>query len=166
MSTYLSYLIKAIKHSAQYEGVQRKPVSWFKDEQEFRKNYLNSLRDQRMRFKTRIFIIDDEDLEQMKHELSDSELMNYYWSHTGEDAKTFWIPSSSFKRNFPELKLPGDFALYDGQLFIKYDEDRQTVSFDVLESINEEAQIFKKLQQQVDLNIPGPLIAIKPNSNG
>ncbi len=163
-TTYLSYLIKSIKHSAQFEGVQRKSVSWFKDEHEFRKNYLNTLRDQHMRFKTRIFLTDDEDLEQMRHDLSDSELMNYYWSNTGEDVKTFWISSSAFKRNFPGLKLPEDFALYDGQLLIKYDEDRQTVSFDVLESINQEVQIFKKLQQQVELNIPGPFIEIKPNS--
>jgi hypothetical protein len=163
-TTYLSYLIRAIKHSAQYEGVQRKPVSWFKDEQEFRKNYLNTLRDQRMRLKTRIFIIDDEDSEQMRHDLSDSELMYYYWSNTGQDVKSFWILFSAFKRNFPELKVPEDFALYDGQLFIKYDENRQTVTFDVVEGINEEAQVFKKLRQQVDLNISGPFIEIKLNS--
>src|SRR5712692_3835770 len=64
-TTYLSYLIKAIKHSAQYEGVQRRPIRWFKDEREFRKNYLNTLRDQRMRLKVRILIITDEEVAQM-----------------------------------------------------------------------------------------------------
>jgi hypothetical protein len=163
-TTYLSYLVKAIKHSNRYEGVQRKPVSWFKDAQGFRKNYLNTLRDQQMRLKIRIFVIDDEDLAQMKHDLSDSDLMDYYWSNTGIDVKTFWISSSSFKRNFPEHKLVEDFALYDGQLLIKYDEDRQTVIFDVLENLSEEAHIFKRLQQQTELNISGPFTEVKPLS--
>ena len=162
-TTYLSYLMKAIKHSNQYEGVQRQPVSWFKDEQEFRKNYLNTLRDQRMRLKTRIFVIDDEDLEQMQHDLSNTDLMNYYWSNTGEDTKTYWVPSSIFKRNFPELALPDDFALYDGQLLIRYDENRQTVTFDVLDSISKETQIFKALQQQIHLSVSGAFTQIKPH---
>jgi len=163
-TTYLNYLVKAIKHSNQYEGVQRYPVSWFKDVQEFRKNYLNTLRDQQMRLKIRIFMIDDEDLAQMKHDLSDSDLMDYYWSNTGLDVKTFWISSSSFKRNFPEHKLVEDFALYDGQLLIKYDEDRQTVIFDVLEDLSEETHIFKRLQEQTKLNISGPFTEVKPPS--
>jgi hypothetical protein len=109
-------------------------------------------------------MIDDEDLAQMKHDLSDSDLMDYYWSNTGLDVKTFWISSSSFKRNFPEHKLIEDFALYDGQLLIKYDEDRQTVIFDVLEDLSEEAHIFKRLQEQTELNISGPFTEVKPPS--
>ena len=155
---YLSFLIKAVEHSAKYQGVQRSPVSWFKDHA----NYLNVLRDQSMKSKTRIFIIDDTLEDQMNQDLNDSELMNDYWSNTGKDVKTFWVQSSVFKQNMHQIDIPEDFALYDEQLLIKYDVQHQTVTFDVLESIDDELEIFKQLQYQIDLKVPTPFIEIKP----
>lgn len=155
---YLSFLIKAVEHSAKYQGVQRSPVRWFKDHA----NYLNVLRDQSMKSKTRIFIIDDTLEDQMNQDLNDSELMNDYWSNTGKDVKTFWVQSSVFKQNMHQIDIPEDFALYDEQLLIKYDVQHQTVTFDVLESIDDELEIFKQLQYQIDLKVPTPFIEIKP----
>ncbi len=115
-----------------------------------------------MRLKIRILIINDEEAAHMQEDLANADIMRYYWSNTGEDVKTFWLLVSTFRRNFPELRVPEDFALYDEQLLIKYDEERQTVTFDVLENMSDEAQVFKKLEQQLDLKTTVPFIEILP----
>ncbi len=158
---YLSYLIKAIEHSAKFQAVQRSPVRWFKDHA----NYLNVLRDQPMKSKTRIFIIDDTLAEQMNQDLNDSDLMNSYWSNTGTDVKTFWIQSSVFKQNLYQVNVPEDFALFDDKLLIKYDVQHQTLTFDVLQSTSDELAILKQLQDQINLKVPTPFIQIKPISS-
>jgi hypothetical protein len=73
---YLAYLVKAIKHSNHYQGVQRRPVRWFAEQNG--DYYLKTLRDQRMSHKTRLFLIDGEDAVQMEEDLANPELMNYY----------------------------------------------------------------------------------------
>lgn len=155
---YLSYLSKAIEHSAKFQSVQRNPVRWFSDHA----NYLNVLRDQPMKSKIRIFIIDDTLAEQMDQDLNDSQLMNSYWSNTGTDVKTFWIQSSDFKQNFHQADIPEDFAIFDEQLLIKYDVKHQTLTFDVLQNTTNELEIFKQLQDQINLQVPRPFIPIQP----
>ena len=159
---YLGYLIKAIEHSAKFQGVQRSPVRWFREHA----NYLNVLRSQSMKSKTRIFIIDDTLAEQMKQDLNDEELMELYWKNTGEEVKTFWIQSSVFKEHFHQDNVPEDFALYDEQLLIKYDVQHQILTFDVLQSTNAEQEIFKQLREQINIKSATPFIEITHKNPG
>lgn len=159
---YLGYLIKAIEHSAKFQGVQRSPVRWFREHA----NYLNVLRSQSMKSKTRIFIIDDTLAEQMKQDLNDEELMELYWKNTGEEVKTFWIQSSVFKEHFHQDSVPEDFALYDEQLLIKYDVQHQILTFDVLQSTNAEQEVFKQLLEQINIKSATPFIEITHKNPG
>jgi hypothetical protein len=157
---YLSYLSQAIEHSTKFQGVQRNPVRWFRDQA----NYLNVLREQPMKSKIRLFIIDDALAEQMEQDLNDAEVMNFYWLNTGIEVKTFWIQSSAFKHNFPQVAIPEDCAIFDEQLLIKYDDQHQILTFDVLQDNNNELEIFRQLQDQMNLKVPGPFIPIQPPS--
>lgn len=157
---YLHYLTTAIHHSDGFEGVQRKPVRWF--EQEGTAPYLRHLRERRMRTKTRVFVIDDGDEGAMRADLDNPQTMSYYWSHTGTDVRTFWITQSTFRRSFRGLDVPDDFALYDKQLLIAYDPDRQVVTFDLLEPGSSEHRIFDKLREQLDLGATTPFLEISP----
>lgn len=134
---YLQFLTKAIEHSDGYEGVQRHPLSWFLEYPW----YLDALRQRDMSYKTRIFILDDEDVVQMKGELADPELLNYYWEHTGSVA-SYWISATDFRRHCPRIDIPADFGLYDRQLLIAYDRDRQVLYFNTLPHSSPEQQIF------------------------
>jgi hypothetical protein len=140
---YLGYLQSAIEHSDGYEGIQRNTLRWYK--QRGGTAYLMELKSKRMRFKTRLFVIDDADVDQMEHDLADQELLQYYWEHTG-DVASYWITVSDYRRNYPALAVPRDFALYDHTLLISYDEGKQILSFDVLDSgSSAESQIFRTL---------------------
>ena len=155
---YLNYLVKAIEHSSKFQGVQRDTIRWFKDHD----SYLEVLRKQPMKSKTRVFIIDDTLAEQMNQDLNDQDLMDYYWSNTGIDVKTFWIQSSTFKQYFHQVSIPQDFAVFDEQLVIKYDVQHQTLTFDVLQNINNELELFKQLEEQIDLKVAVPFAPIPP----
>jgi hypothetical protein len=134
---YLNFLKRAIEHSDRYEGIQRKPFSWFKDTDGG--SYLSDLKRRHMRYKTRLLIIDQSDEEQMERELNDEEILKYYWNHTGA-VTTYWMTVMDFLTIFPGMAIPRDLALYDRQLLISYDERTQMLSFDVL---NYESDVFK-----------------------
>jgi hypothetical protein len=142
---YLRYLRSAIEHSDGYEGVQRNTLRWYKERGATA--YLIDLKSKRMKFKTRLFIIEDEEVDQMERDLDDPELLTFYWEHTGEVA-SYWIAESDFQRNYPSLPVPRDFALYDHTLLISYDEARQILSFDVIDpEQSPETQIFRTLDE-------------------
>ena len=136
---YLEYLSNAIEHSNGFQGVQRRPLRWFRDESA--SAYLNALREHRMSYKTRIFIIDDADVGQMEHDLSDPDVLSYYWENGG-DVDSYWISVDRFKKQFPGSRIPDDFALYDGSLLIAYDIDRQVLTFNLVEESSQERQVF------------------------
>ncbi|MGW6200690.1 hypothetical protein ACWF0M_31400 [Kribbella sp. NPDC055110] len=82
----------------------------------------------------------------MARDIADQDLLRFYWEHTG-DVASYWITVSDFRRNYPSLSVPRDFALYDHTLLISYDEGKQILSFDVLDSGNSaEVQIFRTLR--------------------
>ena len=136
---YLEYLSNAIEHSNGFQGVQRRSLRWFRDESA--SAYLNALRDRRMSYKTRIFIIDDAAVGQMEHDLSDPEILSYYWENGG-DVDSYWISTDRFKKHFPGWRIPDDFGLYDGSLLIAYDIDRQVLTFNLVEESSQERQVF------------------------
>jgi len=144
---YLQFLHQAIEHSNGYQGIQRKPLGWFRDMGA--STYLASLRERRMAYKTRIFVIDDEDLPEMEHDLADPDLLDYYWRHTG-DVDSFWISVSNFKRHCPRIRVPDDFGLYDGSLLIVYDTERQVLTFNLLDESDVERQIFATQRSLAD----------------
>ena len=102
-----------------------------------------------MKEKLRIFVIDEADLQAMEEDLHDEELMAFYWESTGIDVKTYWITVRELQKRFqPALEVPSDFALYDEELFIKYDLSVQTLFFDVIQSGNSCREIFRGLAEQ------------------
>ena len=134
---YLGFLQKAIEHSDGYEGIQRNPLSWYK--QTGAGAYLSDLKVRHMRYKKRLLIIDRSDERQMEADLDDEDVLKYYWSHTGA-VDTYWISSEDFEASFPGWPVPKDLALYDRQLLIAYDEGTKMLTFDVL---NREADLCK-----------------------
>lgn len=150
-SSYLEFLRKAVEHSDGFEGVQRKPLSWFKETGAG--SYLGDLKRRDMSYKKRVFIIDKADEEQMRLDLEDEEIVNYYWSNTGE-VSTYWITSSDFVTNFPGTDIPRDLALFDRQLMIAYDENTKVLSFDILNSDASLARLFDAVDQLVSHSAP------------
>jgi hypothetical protein len=136
---YLEYLCNAIEHSSGFQGVQRRPLRWFREESA--SAYLHTLRDRTMAYKTRIFIIDDEDVEQMEQDLRDPDTLSYYWDNGG-DVDSYWISVENYRRQFPGCRVPDDFGLYDGILLIAYDLDRQVLTFNLVRDTSQERQIF------------------------
>jgi hypothetical protein len=136
---YLRFLGKAIDHSNGFQGIQRKPLSWFRDTSA--NSYLEGLRDHRMAYKTRIFVIDEADVSRMEQDLQDPEILAYYWTHGGE-VDSYWLSTEQFKQYCPRLAVPDDFALYDGMLLIAYDTDRQILTFNLVDESSHERQIF------------------------
>lgn len=57
---------------------------------------------------------------------------------------TYWITESDLKRNYPDLRMPDDFALFDSELLIRYDEPRQTLLFDIVDEQALERRIFRQ----------------------
>lgn len=142
--SYLSFLEKAIEHSDGYEGIQRQPLSWYKDSGAG--SYLSDLKSRKMRYKKRLLIIDQEDELQMEHDLSSDEVLEYYWSHTGP-VTTYWMTAADFSKSFPGIAIPRDLALYDRQLLIAYDDRTQMLSFDVLDHKSNAASLFDSIDQ-------------------
>jgi hypothetical protein len=102
-----------------------------------------------MQYKSRLFVIDDQLVGKMEEDLADPTLLTFYWEHTGE-VSSYWITESDFRRNYPSLSIPRDFALYDHMLLITYDEEKQILNFDVVDpDTSPEAQIFRTLNELV-----------------
>lgn len=140
---YLEYLSNAVEHSGGFQGVQRRPLRWFREESAGA--YLNALRDRRMSHKTRIFIIDDDDVEKMEQDLRDPQTLSYYWDNGG-DVDSYWISAGNFQKQFPGCRIPDDFGLYDGSLLIAYDIERQVLTFNLVKPSSHECRIFANQQ--------------------
>lgn len=150
--SYLDFLRSAIVHSDGYEGIQRKPLSWFRDSGGGA--YLNELKHRSMHFKTRLIILDEVDLAQWETDLKDKNCLDYYWRHTG-NVSTYWMTAESFLANFPNWQtVPRDLALYDRQLVILYDERTRILSFDVLDSASRIVQLFQSIEQLSTQKLP------------
>ena len=159
---YLGCLMSAISDSRKFEGIQRQPVRWFRsDNDRATDTYLKTLREQKMKEKVRIFIIDDDQVDEMKQDLADTELMTFYWQSTGADVKSYWITVSQIVKHYPIIRLvPKDFGLYDEELFIEYDAPKQTLYFDIIQSNGDRREIFRKLADQEKNNMDHPFIKI------
>ncbi len=149
--TYLHLLGLAIDRSDAYEGIQRNPFRWYKETDAG--HYLNGLREKEMSIKTRLVLIDDADLDDMKADLANSEVMDYYWRHTGR-VTTFWMTQSEFRKAFPRREVPRDLALYDRQLWVAYDETTQTLTFDVVNDDAEVCRLFDDVQEMITRGAP------------
>jgi hypothetical protein len=79
--------------------------------------------------------------------------MGYYWRHTG-DVETYWMTVSEFRRAFPGMNVPRDLALYDRQLWVAYDEQTQTLAFDVVREDADECRLFDDLREMVHRGSP------------
>ena len=160
-NTYHLYLGMAIEQSDRFEGIQIKTPRWY-----FNKNeggYLQKVRDRKIAIKRRIFIIPDTDQIAMEEDLSNPEVMKYYWSNTGADLVTYWILRSEFAANFPNLdSVVGDFGLYDDQLLIRYDAAHLVATFELVDSSFDERRIFKALENQIEQGFAEPFTRILP----
>jgi hypothetical protein len=145
-SDYLRFLEKAVDHSDGYEGVQRRSLRWYRERGA--SSYLDGLRERRMGYKTRLLILDDDQVTAMREDLNDPDLLNYYWQHTGA-VDTYWTSCALFTKNLPGSHLPQDFALYDRRLLVAYDEDRQILTFDTVNDNAPERRIFEALRQHI-----------------
>jgi hypothetical protein len=149
---YFNFLKRAIAHSDGYEGIQRKPLTWFKETGGG--GYLGELKERKMKYKTRLFIIDETDRVQWEADLINDECLNYYWQHTGI-VVTYWMYTEDFLAMFPSLRTPPeDLALYDRQLLISYDESARLLSFDVLGGDSDIIRIFRTIDQLARNRIP------------
>jgi hypothetical protein len=92
---------------------------------------LEALREKPMTTKTRLVLVDDDDLEAMQQDLADPAVMEYYWQHTGS-VETYWMSVGDFRFTFPGRDVPRDLALYDRQLLVAYDESKLILRFDVV----------------------------------
>jgi hypothetical protein len=157
---YLAVLGEAIKHSQEYQGVQRKPARWFLEGEGT--GYLETLRDSQVSQKTRLFIIDDEDVPLMEEDIA-SNVLEQYWQLTGTDVATFWISIGEVKAAFPQVSIPRDSALYDQRLAIEYDADQHLLTFDVLpeQPSGPRIGIFRQLDIQRKTN-HGPFHPLLP----
>ena len=148
---YLRMLGLAISHADAYEGTHRTTFRWFFEREAG--HYLNGLRDKAMAVKTRLVLIDDDDLDAIREDLANPEVMGYYWRHTG-DTETYWMTVSEFRRAFPRRDVPRDLALYDRELWVAYDEGNQTLSFDVVPGDAEVCQLFADLREMISRGQP------------
>jgi hypothetical protein len=155
---YLSFLRTALGNSSRFHAVMRNRVAWFRDNVDGG-SYLQDLGRRRMREKIRIFIVEDRQIEEMHEDLADADLMGFYWQKTGA-VDTYWITESALRRNYSDLRMPDDFALFDGELLIRYDEDRQTLFFDIVAEQSLERRIFAKLGEQLQNKRDRPFIKI------
>lgn len=150
---YRAFLDLAVDHADRFEGIQRKPVSWFRTTGA--EEYLGHLRATRMRSKVRIFVIDDADLAEMQSDLADASVMDFYWSSTG-DVETFWISTGELQDHFPRMVVPRDSVLFDRQLLIAYVHQYKVLEFDVLADGDGHRTIFDELEEQLRQERSGP----------
>jgi hypothetical protein len=159
---YLDHLDLAVDHADRFDGIQRKPVSWFKATGAER--YLGRLREKRMRSKVRIFVIDEADVAQMTSDLADASVMDFYWSCTG-DVETFWISAGDLQDHFPRMAVPRDSALFDRRLSIAYVPQYKVLEFDVLPEGDGQRTVFEELEEQLRQERPSPFLRIDRNAH-
>jgi hypothetical protein len=151
VAAYLRVLSLAINHAERYEGIQRNPFRWYRDTDAG--YYLDALREKTMIAKTRLVLIDDDDVEAMQQDLADPAVMEYYWQHTG-NVETYWMTVSGFRMTFPGRDVPRDLALYDRQLLIAYDESKLILKFDVVRREADVCQLFDDLMEMISRGTP------------
>lgn len=160
---YLAILGEAINHSQEYQGVQRKPARWFLEGDG--PTYLETLRDSRVGQKTRLFIIDDDEVRLMEEDIA-SDVIEHYWQLTGPDVATYWISVGKITTTFPQLSIPKDSALYDQRLAIEYDTEQHLLYFDVLaeQPSGPRVEIFRLLDlQRTNNHQGGPFRPLLPS---
>jgi hypothetical protein len=148
---YLRFLSTAVEHSGGFQGIQRKTLRWFRDTSAA--GYLEVLRDRKMARKTRIFVIEPDEIASMEEDLADQEVLDYYWEHGG-DVDSYWISTEQFRKHCPRLRIPDDFGLYDGALLIAYDADHQVLTFNLVEDGSVERRIFESQRQLEERGVP------------
>ena len=151
VAAYLRVLSLAINHAERYEGIQRNPFRWYRDTDAG--YYLDALREKSMIAKTRLVLVDDDDVEAMQQDLADPAVMEYYWEHTG-NVETYWMTVSGFRMTFPGRDVPRDLALYDRQLLIAYDESKLILKFDVVRREADVCQLFDDLMEMISRGTP------------
>ena len=161
VAAYLRVLELAIDHAARYEGVHTSGFRWYRDTDAG--HYLDGLRDKPMGVKTRLLLVDDADLPAMEADLADTDVMTYYWRHTG-DVDTCWMSTGDFRTAFPGRDLPRDCAFYDRQLYVAYDEPKLVLRFDVLDPGNEMARLFDDLRELSVRHAPTLHQVVRPTS--
>jgi hypothetical protein len=160
---YLDYLVSAISMSNKSTGVKRRPVRSYKDSDSgMMTKYLHALRDRKMEVKVRIFIIDPQDEEHMKEDLTNVELMDFYWDNAGRDVMSYWITATDFTNRFAgRLSIPKEFAIYDDELLIEYDAPSHTLFFDIIRPNDERLDVFSQLAKQEERNLTRPFTKIE-----
>ncbi|MCP4896776.1 MAG: hypothetical protein GY906_07335 [bacterium] len=156
---YLLYLKEAISHSDTYLGVQRRPVRWFRDTTGA-PEYLTDLQNREMKSKRRIFVIDSNEVQDMKEDLENKELMEFYWLNTGDNVETFYIEEFALRDTISLNGGISDFALYDDHLLIRYDPQSRIVSYDLLSESLVERQLVHFLEEQLEANRDSPFVRI------
>jgi hypothetical protein len=151
VAAYLRVLSLAINHAERYEGIQRNPFRWYRDTDAG--YYLDALREKTMIAKTRLVLVDDDDVEAMQQDVADPAVMEYYWEHTG-NVETYWMTVSGFRMTFPGRDVPRDLALYDRQLLIAYDESKLILKFDVVRREADVCQLFDDLMEMISRGTP------------
>ena len=160
-TTYHLYLGMAIEQSDRFEGIQIKTPRWFLQKKVG--GYLQKVRDRRIATMRRIFIINVADKDAMEEDVNNQQVMDYYWSNTGNDVVTHWILRSEFAANFPNLNhIVADFGLYDDQLLIRYDATHLVVTFELVDTNADERRIFKALENQIEQGFAEPFVRIVP----
>jgi len=152
MANYMTILEIAIRHADTFEAVQRHPLRWYEDSRAT--GYLHALRDERMKYKTRLFVLDDMGQREMEVDVADPDALSTYWRNTG-DVDSLWVSEANFRRNFPQTAIPEDFALFDEQLYIAYNEEQQILSFDVLAEDSIMSRIFRDVRHLVASHADG-----------
>jgi hypothetical protein len=148
---YLTFLTRAVEHSNRFQGIQRRALSWFQENSA--KRYSCTLRDRRMQGKTRLFVLDDSEAAQMRRDVEDAGVLSAYWEMSG-DIESYWLTFDEYKRNFPNVRVPDDFALFDDTLLIAYDPDHQVLTFDLLNDTAHERLIFERLAGLSEQGVP------------
>jgi hypothetical protein len=151
VAAYLRVLSLAINHAERYEGIQRNPFRWYRDTDAG--YYLDALREKTMIAKTRLVLVDDDDVEAMQQDVADPAVMEYYWEHTG-NVETYWMMVSGFRMTFSGRDVPRDLALYDRQLLIAYDESKLILKFDVVRREAGVCQLFDDLMEVISRGPP------------
>ena len=156
---YLVYLQEAICHASIYMGIQRHPIRWFK-ETTGGQRYLEELRDRNMSKKCRIFVISDNEVNEMKEDIENRDLLEYYWKTTGASVETFWLSEKDLKETYGFNSLIEDCAFYDEQLLIKYNPNNRILHFDVMTD-GVEVKIFNKLKEQLRTGKQNPFQVLR-----
>lgn len=151
---YLGYLGDALKSSRKFQAIHRLPIRSFFEGASHASataetspayvtamaynNYLKLVRLAPIQ-RARLFIIENK--KAMEEDIDDKELLARYWQETGS-VRSYWIEADQLRRLFPKYNdIPQSFVLFDGALLIKYDEELQTLDFDV---VSDKAQALEK----------------------